>query len=59
MELLTVNELADYYKVERTTIYAWLKKGLPYEVTPSGRKRFDLINVATWCDKIKATGEEK
>lgn len=49
-KLLTVNELAEYYSMSRETVYNWINRGCPYRELPSGRKRFKLSDVATWCD---------
>ena len=44
----TVNELADLYGVSRTTIYKWVRKGMPHETTPGGRKRFNVEDINKW-----------
>ena len=44
--LMTINDLAKYYNVDRTTIYRWTEiYNIPFELTPSGRRRYDLKNV--------------
>lgn len=41
-ELLTVNQVAELFRVNRTTVYGWMNRGLlkPACRTPSGRYRF-------------------
>jgi len=51
--LLKIDELRKYYNVSRDTIYRWIKDGCPYVRLPSGHKRFDLAEVAEWCDKTQ------
>ena len=57
MELFTVNELTKIMKVSRTTVYHWVKLGMPYYKTPGGRYRFKVEEVAIWCDNTKQEGE--
>ena len=57
MERFTVNEVAKAMKVSRTTVYKWIKLGMPYYTTPSGRYRFDLEQIANWCDRTKQEGD--
>lgn len=44
---MTVNEVAEYLKVHRTTVYDWMRDGLlPYHELPNGRgRRFDRSEV--------------
>lgn len=56
MERFTVNQVAKAMKVSRATVYKWIKKGMPYYTTPGGRYRFDLKEVAEWCDNYNVEG---
>lgn len=51
MELYTVNEIAKIMKVTRSVVYKWVNDGMPHTTLPSGRKRFDLDEVISWCDQ--------
>jgi excisionase family DNA binding protein len=40
-ELLTTSEVADIYRVARSTVLSWAAQGkIPYFTTPTGRLRF-------------------
>ena len=52
-ELLTVNQLAKHYGVDRSTVYRWIKEGLPFRTTPSGLKRFTLESIEIWLSEKK------
>ena len=55
--LLTVNELSDYFKVSRDTVYKWIRQGMPYQELPNGHKRFYIMDVVDWFDRVKESGE--
>ena len=57
MERFTINQVAAAMKVSRTTVYKWIKLGMPYYTTPGGRYRFDLEEVANWCDRTRQEGD--
>lgn len=48
--LLSVDQLAEYLNINRTTIYKFIKEGLPY-VQVGNRKRFDRYDVMEWLEK--------
>lgn len=52
MELLTAQELANTLKIDRTTIYRMVKRGMPYKVV-GARKRFILEDVLKWQEENK------
>ena len=49
-QFLTITQLADVYGVSRTSVYKWLKLGIPYSELPTGGKRFELNAVRDWSD---------
>ena len=50
-QFLTITQLADVYGVSRTSVYKWLKLGMPYsELATGGGKRFELNAVRDWSD---------
>ena len=51
MQRMTLREIAKKLKVDRNTVHAWMRKGLPY-AQPGGRKGhlwFDLPLVEVWA----------
>ena len=53
-QLLTVNKLAEYYDVSRDSIYRWIREwDMPYETTPSGKKRFDIDKITEWKSNME------
>lgn len=53
-QLLSINQIAKHFGVHRATIYNWINKlGMPYELSPSGTRRFDLEKIIEWNDKRK------
>jgi predicted site-specific integrase-resolvase len=46
--MLTKKELATEIKVSLITIERYMKKGMPYFKTPTGRVRFILEDVTKW-----------
>lgn len=55
-ELLTIKELCEAVKVDRSTIWRWRIEGLPYEAWGPRSIRFDLVKVREW---VKARGENE
>ena len=51
--MLTVNQVAKHYNVDRTAIYRWIKSGMPFSITPSGRKRFTIETIEQWIETRK------
>lgn len=52
-KLLTVNQLASHYGVDRSTVYRWIKEGMPFKLTPSGLKRFTIEGIEFWLSEKK------
>jgi excisionase family DNA binding protein len=53
-ELLSTGEVADIFKVARSTVSSWAVKGLlPHIRTPSGRLRFYRSDVERFLDKTR------
>ena len=46
--MLTKKELAKELKVSLITIERYMKKGIPFIKTPTGRVRFEIENVNKW-----------
>lgn len=58
MELLTMEEMKDKFKVSIPTIYKWMKNGLPYiriKGKVRGIVRFDVQEVMEWVDQNRST----
>lgn len=52
LKLLSINEIADALGVSRTTIYEYIKLGMPYkQIGP--RKKFLLSDVLKWGEENK------
>jgi excisionase family DNA binding protein len=49
-ELMTVDEIADYLRVKKRTIYEWLKKGKIPAVKTVGQWRFKKDKIDAWLD---------
>lgn len=49
-ELMTIEELADYLKVSRRTIYEWLKEQKIPAVKLIGQWRFKKEKIDSWLD---------
>ena len=45
-------------KVKPRTVNNWINRGMPYSRTPGGHTRFDLEDVADWCDRTKQEGDQ-
>jgi excisionase family DNA binding protein len=53
--MLKVKDIQEMFHIDRTTVYDWIKKGLPsYKV--GGGRRFDLEEVKTWATQ-RSKGE--
>ncbi len=50
-ELLTIEEIADYLRVKKRTIYEWLKKGKIPAIKTVGQWRFKKTQIDNWLDK--------
>jgi excisionase family DNA binding protein len=50
-KLLDVKELAEYLKIEKSTVYAWIsQKKIPY-IKVGRLPRFSLDRINQWLDK--------
>lgn len=49
--LMTIEELADYLKVTRRTIYEWLKQHKVPAVKMVGQWRFKKDKIDAWLDR--------
>ena len=48
VKFLTVEELAEMFKVHKNTVYNWVEKGLPH-IKIDRIMRFDLDDVLKWA----------
>jgi len=46
--LMTIDEVADYLRVKRRTIYDWVKKGKIPAIKTIGQWRFEKEKIDTW-----------
>lgn len=59
-ELMTTDELAQYLKVNRRTIYRLLDAGeLPFAIKFTGNWRFRLSDVERWLESQKMQEQNK
>lgn len=56
LELLTIKEVVEKLKVDRTTIYNWMKKGLPY-LKIEGVLRFNEQELIDWVNRYKRNNQ--
>lgn len=49
-ELLTIDEVAKYLRVQRRTIYEWVKKGKIPAIKTVGQWRFKKERIDAWLD---------
>lgn len=60
--LIDIDELADYLKLKKQTIYNWLSQGKIAGIKVGGVWRFDRKDVNNWLKSIKRmprTGENQ
>ena len=50
-ELMTIEEIADYLRVKKRTVYEWLKKGKIPAIKTVGQWRFKKTQIDNWLDK--------
>ena len=50
-QLMTIEEVAKYLRVQKRTVYDWLKKGKIPAFKIVGQWRFKKENIDTWLDK--------
>ena len=49
-ELMTIEEIADYLRVKKRTIYEWLKKGKIPAIKTVGQWRFKKTQIDRWLE---------
>ena len=49
-QLMTIEEVADYLRVKKRTIYDWLKKGKIPAVKTVGQWRFQKEKINAWLE---------
>ena len=49
-ELMTIEELAQYLRVKRRTIYEWVKKGKIPAIKTVGQWRFKKEKIDAWLE---------
>ena len=49
-EIMTIEEVADYLRVKKRTIYEWLKKGKIPAIKTVGQWRFKKSKIDAWLD---------
>lgn len=49
-ELMTIEEVADYLRVKKRTIYEWVKKGKIPAIKTVGQWRFKKTKIDNWLD---------
>ena len=57
--LLTVDDLATYYKVKPRTIYQWVHEGYLPVVKLGSAVRFKQASIAEWVKKRETPGRAK
>ena len=49
-DLMTIEEVADYLRVKKRTVYDWLKKGKIPAMKAVGQWRFKKDKIDAWLD---------
>lgn len=49
-EIMTIEEVADYLRVKKRTIYEWLKKGKIPAIKTVGQWRFKKEKIDAWLE---------
>jgi len=49
-QLMTIEEVAEYLRVKKRTIYEWLKKGKIPAIKTVGQWRFKREKIDAWLD---------
>jgi excisionase family DNA binding protein len=52
-ELLTVNDLANWLNVKRSTLYQWVSLGQIPAIRLNGALRFDPKEISEWLESCK------
>lgn len=58
-ELMTIEEIADYLRVKKRTVYEWLKKGKIPAFKTVGQWRFKKIQIDHWLEKQQEQQEQQ
>jgi len=48
--LMTIEEVADYLRVKKRTIYEWVKKGKIPAIKTVGQWRFKRMQIDSWLE---------
>lgn len=56
--LMTIDEVADYLRVKKRTVYDWVKKGRIPAIKAVGLWRFRKQRIDNWLEKESAVEEE-
>lgn len=54
--LMTIDEVADYLRVKKRTVYEWLKKGKIPATKTVGQWRFKRDRIDAWLDDSEEQG---
>lgn len=54
--LMTIEEVADYLRVQRRTVYDWVKKGKIPAIKTVGQWRFKKERIDEWLEKKNQGG---
>ena len=49
-ELMTIEEIADYLRVKKRTVYEWLKRGKIPAIKAVGQWRFKKAQIDKWLE---------
>ena len=49
-ELMTIEEVADYLRVKKRTVYEWVKHGKIPAIKAVGQWRFKKVQIDTWLE---------
>ena len=49
-ELMTIEEIADYLRVKKRTVYEWLKQGKIPAIKTVGQWRFKRTQIDRWLE---------
>jgi len=57
--LMTIDEVADYLRVKKRTVYDWVKKGKIPAMKTVGLWRFRKDRIDSWLEEDSTTEESK
>lgn len=49
--LMTIEEIAEYLRVKKRTVYEWVKKGKIPGVKTVGQWRFKKVQIDSWLER--------